>query len=418
MADDRHVVRHPVPHLFGDHVRVFGTRQPGQPGELHLPFLLRPGEGAVARREARPPVAAVADHRRPADLPRVQTGDERVRPEPVRAVVQVVHLACRIEAGDVGRLVARRSFVQRAVARIRGIVHPEPAHRVVHAGKDLHRDLARVLAHELLVDLEDAPELDVELLPRNVRQVQVDLPFSADSVPHQADLEDLARRDVPGHEVPVRRVLLLQEVPALAFRDRLRGALVAARAWHPNASPFAARGLRHQAELVGCGDGGRMDLDELAVRVPRPLLVRRGCRRSGVDDRVRGTAEDDAGAARGEHHGHRRERLDAHRHAVERHDPAAVSVGVAHEPQELPHLVLVDEPFHLEAADLLVERVQELLAGRRAREGGAVELRASEAAEVEQSLGRAVEHDPHTVEQVDDAGRRVAHRWSARKSPP
>ena len=76
--------------------------------------------------------------------------------------------------------------------------------------------------------------------------------------------------------------------------------------------------------------------------------------------------------------------------------------------------MLVDEPLHLVAADLLVERVQELLASRRARVGGAVELRASEAAEVEQSLGRAVEHDPHTVEQVDDAGRRVAHRLDRR----
>ena len=75
---------------------------------------------------------------------------------------------------------------------------------------------------------------------------------------------------------------------------------------------------------------------------------------------------------------------------------------------------LRDLAFGLVAAHLLVERVEQLLAGGRAGEGGAVVERAAEAAEVEQSLGRAVERHAHAVEQVDDAGRRVAHRLDRR----
>ena len=61
------------------------------------------------------------------------------------------------------------------------------------------------------------------------------------------------------------------------------------------------------------------------------------------------------------------------------------------------------------AARLLVQRVQELLAGGRAGVGGAVVLGAAEAPEVQQPLAGPVEHDAHAVQQVDDAGRVVAH---------
>src|SRR5207245_3102626 len=103
-----------------------------------------------------------------------------------------------------------------------GVVHPESPHRVVHAGENLHRDLARILADELLVDLQDAAKLDVELPPGNVRQVQIYLPLPIHAVAVQADLEDLARLDVAGDEVAVGGILLFEEIPALPLRDRAR----------------------------------------------------------------------------------------------------------------------------------------------------------------------------------------------------
>ena len=61
------------------------------------------------------------------------------------------------------------------------------------------------------------------------------------------------------------------------------------------------------------------------------------------------------------------------------------------------------------AARLLVQRVQKLLARGRARIGRAVVLGAAETPEVEQPFARAVEHDAHAVQQIDDAGGIVAH---------
>ena len=72
--------------------------------------------------------------------------DQRVRAQPVGAVVLVLALAGGKDAGDVGHLVE---------------VHPQAAHGVVHAGEDLHRLVARIDADELLVDLENAAELAV-----------------------------------------------------------------------------------------------------------------------------------------------------------------------------------------------------------------------------------------------------------------
>ncbi len=67
-------------------------------------------------------------------------------------------------------------------------------------------------------------------------------------------------------------------------------------------------------------------------------------------------------------------------------------------------------PVGFVAADLLVEGVEQLLAGGGAGEGGAVVERAAEAAEVEQALGGAIEGHAHAVEQVDD-GRARPRTW-------
>ncbi len=92
----------------------------------------------------------------------------------------------------------------------------------------------------------------------------------------------------------------------------------------------------------------------------------------------------------------------------------ADALVVEHGGEKFPGFVLGDFAFGLVAPHLLVERVQQLLAGGGAGECGAVVERAAEAAEVEQSFGRAVEGNAHAVEQVDDAGRHVAHRLHRR----
>src|SRR5205823_3791730 len=70
--------------------------------------------------------------------------------------------------------------------------------------------------------------------------------------------------------------------------------------------------------------------------------------------------------------------------------------------------------FGFVAAHLFIERVQKLLARGRAGERGAMIQRAPEPPVIQQSFGRAVEHDAHAIEQVDDAGRSFAHALDER----
>ena len=61
------------------------------------------------------------------------------------------------------------------------------------------------------------------------------------------------------------------------------------------------------------------------------------------------------------------------------------------------------------AADLLVERVEQLLPGGGAGECGAVVESAAKAAEIQQALRRAIEGHSHAVQQIDDGWRGLAH---------
>src|SRR5690242_17389461 len=65
-------------------------------------------------------------------------------------------------------------------------------------------------------------------------------------------------------------------------------------------------------------------------------------------------------------------------------------------------------------SDLLVERIQELLAGRSSGECSAVMFGAAETTKVEQAFVRAREGNAHAIEQVDDRWRHLAHRFCGR----
>ena len=65
--------------------------------------------------------------------------------------------------------------------------------------------------------------------------------------------------------------------------------------------------------------------------------------------------------------------------------------------------------FGFVAPYLLIEGVEQLLAGGGPGKRGAMIKGAAETAVIEQTFGRAVEHHTHAVEQIDDAGRGFAH---------
>jgi hypothetical protein len=98
-------------------------------------------------------------------------------------------------------------------------------------------------------------------------------------------------------------------------------------------------------------------------------------------------------------------------HGAEVHgyDAAAGALGVEDGGEELPAFVLGDFAFGLVATDLLIEGVEELLAGGGSGEGGAMEEGSTETAEVEETFRSAVKGDAHAVEEIDDGGPLLAH---------
>ena len=199
-------------------------------------------------------------------------------------MVLVIALARRHEAGDV---------------RVMHAVDPDAAHRVVHGREDLHRHLARILTDELGVHLENAAELVLEVVRRDVREVEVDAAVVVDTEPHMdADLEDRTGGNVTRNEVAVCGVHLLKEVPRLAVLVR------------PDTSTLTAARLGHETVLVRTGDCRRMDLDELGVADVCALLVCRRDRRSVTDRGRCAAAEHLSRAARCEDDDIGGERLD------------------------------------------------------------------------------------------------------------
>src|SRR4029078_12459587 len=88
---------------------------------------------------------------------------------------------------------------------------------------------------------------------------------------------------------------------------------------------------------------------------------------------------------------------------------AADAVIVEHRAQKIPEFALAVFTSAIPAAPLLVERVQELLTGRRAGEGGPLKQRAAEATTIEVAFGSAIEGDAEAGHEVDDFRPPIGH---------
>src|SRR6185503_13176508 len=147
--------------------------------------------------------------------------------------------------------------------------------QIMHARKDSHGHVTRIVADKHLVDLENRPQLSVQLRGGNVRQIEKDLVVAAHAKSIDAHLKDLARRDVARHEIAVRGISLFEEIPALVLRNRRWRSDIALFPRHPHTSTFTASRFGHQSQLVFAGNRRRMNLYELTIRVPCTLLVTR-----------------------------------------------------------------------------------------------------------------------------------------------
>ena len=145
----------------------------------------------------------------------------------------------------------------------------------------------RIHPLKLLVDLEDATEFAVEHLPRQVREIKVNAePILLDRQPvGRADVENLTGRDVARHEVAVFWIPLFEKVAAFGLGNFPRIPWVLRLPRHPHSPPLAAGAFAHESQLVGPGDRGGMDLDELTVAIRGSSLIRAADRAARADHR-------------------------------------------------------------------------------------------------------------------------------------
>src|SRR5215213_9301597 len=202
VTNHRDVVRHPLAHLLVQYILVLVTALLDQ---LLVDLLLKFQLLIVDTRS----VSAVAldvlrelDRSRRSDKPAKHATDKRICAETIRTMNRVIAFTGRQQTGNVCALVE---------------VDPESAHRIVHARKDAHRHVTRIVADEHLVNLENRAELSVQNFSGNVCEIEIHLVITTDTPALDTHLKDLTSRDVARHKIAIRWILLFEEIPALAL---------------------------------------------------------------------------------------------------------------------------------------------------------------------------------------------------------
>src|SRR3954469_9171223 len=293
-----------------------------------------------------------------------QRVEQRVGAQPVAAVDRDAGpLAGRVEAGD------------RRLAPHAGL---DAAHDVVAAGLDVDRLTRDVHAREVAPDVDDLAQRLERALARHLGDVE-----RHRAVGEAAALVDLgllrARDDVARGELHLVGRVLLHEALALG--------VVEVRA-------FAAGALGDEDPVPG--QRGRVVLDHLHVHQRGADAVGLRDAVAGADERVRGRLEALAGATGGVDRRLGGEQLEPAVADVARDRPAARAVVVLAERGDEPLLVAVD--LVVVPHQLLVEHVEQGLAGDAGEVVGPRGRRAAERARAEVPVGRAVERHSLVLE--------------------
>ena len=375
MANYGDVLRHHLAHLAPDGERILGTLMLVQQRVVNV---LLPH--ALSSQTRSPAVLS-----RPAASPRAYFTDAGPASIPHKCTKRANSLPAGLRRDTDIRIPPPHKFPERSSPGSR--YPPKAAHRVVHRRENFHRLFARVHAHELLVNLQNAFEFLVQRLARECA-TRRDTPPSRPPRPifiSKHDLVDRARRYVTRHQVAVLRIPLLEEVEALVLRNIISGRLSPASSAptrvHPRRAP-----IRSSGAFVLAGNRRGMHLDEFAIRVVRALLEKRRLRGASAHHRVRRAPENRAVPARAENQSVRGKRLDLHGLQIHRANAARHAAIVNHCRKKRPAFELLNLSFGFKAPHLLVQRIEKLLPRRRSRKSRALIKRSAKPPEIQQCL--------------------------------
>src|SRR5207302_4583094 len=134
------------------------------------------------------------ERRRCSNETAVDATHQRVRTQTVRAVNGIIAFTRGQQSGNVRVLIE---------------VYPQTTHRIMHAGKDAHGHVPRIVADKHLVYFQDSAQLLVERLSRDMSEIEIDLVIAAYAKAVETHLKDFPRRDVARHKVSVCGILLV-----------------------------------------------------------------------------------------------------------------------------------------------------------------------------------------------------------------
>ena len=331
--------------------------------------------------------AKILDHCRAGHSTAVHSRKQRVSTQTVSTVIHIITLTGSKKTGDTGLMLP---------------INVDTAHKVVYGRENLHRNFMRVIAVEGLVNIHNTFQTAIQIIVGQMAQIQIYLIFAVNAKTHiDANVINLTRSNITGHQISIGRITLLQEVPRFAVFIS------------PDTRTVATGRLRHQAVFVITGHSGRVDLDKLTVSVGYTVLIKDGCRRAGIDDRVSRTAVNHTCTAGSDNYRISNKILDLHSSQILCYNAFADAVVIEDQVDHFPVLVFGNETENLLMAHLLIQSIKQLLTGGGTGKSGTFILNAAETTQIQQALagsGKLYTHSVHCIDQTGSILHQTAYR--------
>ena len=380
---DGYIVIHDIAHFLMQLVSILRTIHLANLVILSLNLLTSCFQLSIGQSHALLAFLAVLHSLRARYSTGICSRQQRVSTQTVCTVVLMVALTGSHQARNSGEMLS---------------IYIDTAHGIMNGRENLHRNLTRILTYELSVDLDDTAQLALQIICRNMGQIQIYTTLVVDTQMHViANLENSTGCNVTRNQVTICRVHFLQEVPRLAI-------LV-----NPYTATLTTACLRHQTVLVGAWDSGRMNLNELRVTNSSALLIYSRYCRTITNSGSGATAKYLTRATSCQNNNISRESLNLHGVHALSYDTTADAILVLNDFDEFPELILGYAALNFPATNLLVQSIQQLLTSSGTSKAGTLILLTTEVTQVKNTLWSTSERYTHTIEHLNELWSSLNH---------